>query len=138
MKKTIGILLGAIVLISALIASKEEPKKTPQVGASGFTKEQTDALKNEEPLFAEINPSTGEVLRVIVISQENIDTGKWGNPNNWIRTSKSGVIKKNGASIGDFYDFSRDAFISPKTFEDQIFDEATAQWKTPKKSATTT
>ena len=36
--------------------------------------------------FAEID-SDNIVQRVIVISQENIDTGNWGNPSNWIQTS---------------------------------------------------
>ena len=36
--------------------------------------------------FAEIN-SDNIVTRVLVIEQEEIDTGNWGSPDNWIQTS---------------------------------------------------
>ena len=69
--------------------------------------------------FAEID-SDNIVQRVIVISQENIDTGNWGNPSSWIQTSynthggkhydqqrveDSGVaLRYNYAGIGYTYD----------------------------------
>tara|TARA_Y100000310_G_C20491356_1_gene719381 strand:+ start:169 stop:840 length:672 start_codon:yes stop_codon:yes gene_type:complete len=44
-------------------------------------------MKADENRFAEINED-GIVLRVLKVTQEFIDTGKLGNPENWIKTSK--------------------------------------------------
>jgi len=82
--------------------------------------------------FAEIDVN-GNVLRVIVAEQDFIDSGKVGEPKNWIQTSyntsegqhKLGgtPLRKNYAGIGFKYDKTRDAFIPPKPFESFVFDE---------------
>ena len=38
----------------------------------------------------------------------------------WIQTSYNGIIRKNYAGIGFFYDKSKDAFISPKPYNSWI------------------
>ena len=96
--------------------------------------------------FAEID-SDNIVQRVIVISQENIDTGNWGNPSNWIQTSyntrggkhydqdgveDSGVaLRYNFAGSGYTYDADKDAFIPPKPYPSWTLVEATCNWEAP-------
>ena len=80
--------------------------------------------------FAEIN-SDNIVQRVLVIDQETVNTGAWGNPSNWIQTSYNTIggvhyapnshtpdggvaLRKNYAGKGYTYDKTRDAFIAPK------------------------
>lgn len=62
--------------------------------------------------FAEIDQN-GIVLRIIVIDQSSINTGLWGNPQNWIQTSLDGSLRKNFAGKGYFYDRTNDIFIPP-------------------------
>ena len=96
--------------------------------------------------FAEID-SDNIVTKVIVISQENIDSGNWGNPSNWIQTSyntrggkhydqdgveDSGVaLRYNYAGSGYTYDADKDAFIAPKPYPSWTLVEATCQWEAP-------
>ena len=88
----------------------------------------------------------GIVETVHVVEQDYIDSGKLGDPNNWIQTSyntRGGVhyapnsnepdggiaLRKNFASIGDTYDQIRDAFISPDPYPSWELDEDTTSWK---------
>jgi hypothetical protein len=97
--------------------------------------------------FAEIN-SEKIVQRVLVVEQEFIDTGKLGDPENWIQTSyntRAGVhyapnsntpdggvaLRKNYAGVGYTYDTTRDAFIPPKPYPSWTLDEDTCQWEPP-------
>ena len=97
--------------------------------------------------FAEID-GDGIVQRVIVIEQNVLDSGNWGDPSNWIQTSyntRGGVhyapnsnapddgiaLRKNYAGTGYTYDSTRDAFIPPKEFPSWILDEDTCQWDPP-------
>jgi hypothetical protein len=96
--------------------------------------------------FAEIDENN-IVLRVIAISQENVDTGKWGNPETWVQTSyntyggkhydqerveDSGVaLRYNYAHKGCTYDTTRDAFIAPQPFPSWTLSEETCQWVCP-------
>jgi|TARA_R110000796_G_scaffold126633_2_gene241497 hypothetical protein len=96
--------------------------------------------------FAEVD-AENIVQRVIVISQENINSGNWGNPSSWIQTSynthggkhydqegveDSGVaLRYNYAGEGYTYDTTRDAFIAPKPYPSWTLVEATCQWEAP-------
>ena len=81
------------------------------------------------------------VTEVIVIEQDVLNTGLWGDPTQWVQTSYNtygGVhqlggipLRKNYAGIGYTYDSERDAFISPKPFESWILDEDTCLWSSP-------
>ena len=83
----------------------------------------------------------GVVERVIVASQEFIDSGAVGNPETWIKTSYNtfaGVhklggtpLRKNFAGVGYTYDKERDAFIPPKPFESWYLDEEKCIWMPP-------
>jgi hypothetical protein len=92
--------------------------------------EAPDTKKAEpvETTFAEID-AQGTVLRVIVADQDFIDSGRVGDPKNWIETSPT--IRKNPAGKGYTYDKTLDAFIPPKTASTTIFDSAKAQWIAP-------
>jgi hypothetical protein len=89
-----------------------------------------DPMANEVSYFAEVNAS-GTVERVIVITQAQINTGRWGDPSKWVQTSEKGTIRKNMASPGDTYDSGRDAFINPKASSTMIFSEEKARWEYP-------
>jgi hypothetical protein len=88
--------------------------------------------------FAQIDENN-IVVRVLVIEQDVIDTGMFGDPKSWIRTSyntsggihsydQSKALRKNFAGIGYTYDPVRDAFIPPKPSGDFILDENSCTW----------
>ena len=94
--------------------------------------------------FAKIDKD-GIVQRVIVIEQDVLDSGNWGDPSNWVQTSyntRGGVhyapnshepdggvaLRKNYAGKGYTYDQTRDAFIPPKPFPSWILNEDTCNW----------
>lgn len=89
--------------------------------------------------FAKVE--NGIVTQVIVIDQETLNTGLWGDPASWIQTSyntQSGKhtaggpgLRKNFAGIGFTYDAQRDAFIPPKTFDSWVLNEETCLWEAP-------
>lgn len=89
--------------------------------------------------FAKIE--NGVVTQVIVIDQETLNTGHWGDPSLWVQTSyntSAGVhrlggtpLRKNYAGIGYTYDSSRDAFIPPKPFASWVINESTCNWDAP-------
>ena len=49
----------------------------------------------------------------------------------WKQTSYNGNFRKRYACIGDTYDASRDAFISPKPYASWVLDEDTCLWQAP-------
>ena len=90
--------------------------------------------------FAKIDENN-TVKEVIVIEQDVVDTGLFGDPSSWIQTSYNtcgGVhklggtpLRKNYAGIGYTYDSTRDAFISPKPFASWILNEDTCLYEAP-------
>jgi hypothetical protein len=89
--------------------------------------------------FAKVE--NGIVTQVIVIEQDVLNTGHWGDPASWVQTSYNthgGVhanggtpLRKNFAGIGYTYDAGRDAFIAPKPFASWVLDESTCLWEAP-------
>jgi hypothetical protein len=89
--------------------------------------------------FAKVE--NGIVTQVIVIDQETLNTGHWGDPALWVQTSyntMAGVhklggtpLRKNYAGIGFTYDKERDAFIPAKPHASWTLDEETCTWKAP-------
>ena len=89
--------------------------------------------------FAKVE--NGIVTQVIVIEQDVLDTGHWGNPALWIQTSyntRGGQhilggtpLRKNYAGAGYTYDSERDAFIPPQPYASWVLDETTCQWQAP-------
>ena len=99
------------------------------------------------PHFAQINENN-EVVKVLVVKQEYINSGSLGNPSKWIQTSYNtqagkhydpitqeeddGVaLRKNFAGIGYTYDKSRDAFIPPQPYPSWPLDEEMCVWVCP-------
>lgn len=96
--------------------------------------------------FAQLN-SKNIVTQVIVIEQETLNTGLWGDPDRWLQTSYNtlgGVhygpdglpdggiaLRKNYAGIGFLYDPIRDAFIPPKPFPSWVLIEESCLWTAP-------
>ena len=90
--------------------------------------------------FAKINKDN-IVEQVIVIDQEQIYSGSWGDPSLWLQTSYNTVggihktggtpFRKNYAGIGYTYDKNRDAFIPPQTFPSWSLNEETCLWESP-------
>ena len=89
--------------------------------------------------FAKVE--NGIVTQVIVIDQETLNTGHWGDPASWVQTSyntSAGVhtqggtpLRKNYAGIGYSYDAGRDAFIPPKPYASWVLNETTCLWGAP-------
>ena len=90
--------------------------------------------------FAQIDENN-IVTQVIVIEQDVVDTGLFGDPTSWIQTSyntSGGVhllggtpLRKNYAGIGYTYDSTRDAFIPPKPFNSWTLNESSCLWEAP-------
>lgn len=96
--------------------------------------------------FAQIDENN-VVVQVLVIDQDSINTGHWGDPSSWIQTSyntREGIhygpngqpddgipLRKNYAGINYTYDKERDAFIPPKMYKNWILDEDKCIWIPP-------
>ena len=90
--------------------------------------------------FAQID-GNNIVTQVLVIEQDVIDTGLFGDPASWIQTSyntRGGIhtlggtpLRKNYAGVGYTYNASRDAFIPPKPFASWTLNEDTCLWEAP-------
>lgn len=89
--------------------------------------------------FAKVE--NGTVTQVIVIEQDVLNLGHWGDPAGWVQTSYNthgGVhanggtpLRKNFAGIGYIYDSERDAFYAPQPFASWILDDDTCVWQAP-------
>ena len=82
----------------------------------------------------------GIVTEVLVIDQDVIDTGLFGDPALWVQTSyntfggqhpEGRPLRKNYASVGYTYDSVRDAFIPPSPFPSWTLNEDTCLWDAP-------
>ena len=90
--------------------------------------------------FAQIDENNN-VIQVLVIEQDVVDSGLFGDPKSWIQTSYNtygGVhrldgtpLRKNYAGCGYKYDPVRDAFIPPKPFDSWVLNEDSCQWESP-------
>lgn len=90
--------------------------------------------------FAQIDENN-IVTQVLVIEQDVVDTGLFGDPKSFVQTSyntQGGVhklggtpLRKNYAGIGYTYDKTRDAFIPPKPFNSWVLVEDTCLWEAP-------
>ena len=90
--------------------------------------------------FAQIDENN-VVTRVLVIEQDVVDSGLFGEPSSFVQTSYNthgGVhtlngtpLRKNYAGIGYTYDAGRDAFIPPQLFASWILNEDTCLWDAP-------
>ena len=99
--------------------------------------------------FALINDDD-VVVNVLVIADEELQTGAWGDPSRWVRCSyntrrgvyytpntntpdpdQSKSFRKNFPSVGAKYDRSRDAFINPKPHDSWVLNEFTCDWEPP-------
>jgi hypothetical protein len=89
--------------------------------------------------FAKVE--NGIVTQVLVIEQDVVNTGLFGDPKSWVQTSyntQGGVhrlggtpLRKNYAGIGFAYDKQRDAFIPPRPFNSWVLNEDTCNWQAP-------
>lgn len=88
--------------------------------------------------FAKVE--NGIVTEVLVIGQDVIDTGLFGDPSLFVQTSyntqggqhpEGRPLRKNFAGVGFTYDAGRDAFIPPQPFPSWLLDEETCLWGAP-------
>ena len=79
--------------------------------------------------FAQVDKD-GIVQQVIIIDQDTLDTGLFGDVTNWVETVEDGSIRKQYASIGYTYDKVNDIFISPQPFPSFSLD-SNFDWKPP-------
>ena len=82
----------------------------------------------------------GIVTEVLVIEQDVIDTGLFGDPVLFVQTSyntrggqhpEGRPLRKNFAGVGFTYDAERDAFIPPQPFPSWLLNEETCLWDAP-------
>jgi hypothetical protein len=82
----------------------------------------------------------GVVTEVLVIEQDVIDAGAFGDPALWVQTSyntyggqhpEGRPLRKNYAGIGFTYDAVRDAFYAPQPFASWTLNEDTCLWNAP-------
>ena len=82
----------------------------------------------------------GIVTEVLVIEQDVIDSGLFGDPSLWVQTSyntyggqhpEGRPLRKNYAGIGYTYDPVRDAFIPPQPYPSWVLNEETCLWEAP-------
>ena len=80
------------------------------------------------------------VVDVIVAEQDVIDSGLFGNPNDWIQTSfntrryqhpEGRPLRGTFAGIGYSYDKEKDIFIPPQPYPSWILDMGILEWKPP-------
>lgn len=87
------------------------------------------------------------VISVLVIEQEMVNTGLFGDPELFVQTSyntRGGIhygqdglpdgglaLRKNYAGIGYKFDRVRDAFISPQDYPSWTLNEFSCQWEPP-------
>ncbi len=88
--------------------------------------------------FAKVE--NGIVTQVIVVEQDVLNTGAFGDPASWVQTSynthggqhpEGRPLRKNYAGIGMIYDSVRDAFYAPQPFPSWTLDDATCTWQPP-------
>jgi hypothetical protein len=101
----------------------------------------------------------GIVTEVLVIEQDVLNTGAWGNPSEFVQTSFNTLLgdyklgsdittklalkssgtkadrdarnRKNFAGVGYIYDAKRDAFYEPQPYKSWVLDELTCLWQAP-------
>ena len=82
----------------------------------------------------------GIVTEVLVIEQDVIDTGAFGDPSLWVQTSyntyggqhpEGRPLRKNYAGVGYTYDTVRDAFYAPQPFASWTLNDDTCLWNAP-------
>lgn len=95
LRKIFFLLLGGGFVLAAATSIRPEPAELPV----------------EESLFAEIDKD-GNVLRVIVVSEEVINSGLFGDPANWVRTYADGRHRGKYTGKGDVYDRDLDIFAT--------------------------
>ena len=95
--------------------------------------------------FAKVE--NGIVTQVLVIEQEQINTGNWGEPNTWFQTSYNtrgnvhygedgnpdgGIaVRGNYAAKGMIYDTENDVFYIQKPYPSWILNKNTWVWEAP-------
>ena len=86
--------------------------------------------------FAKVE--NGVVTSVIVIDQETLNLGHWGDPALWVQTSyrtsggqhpEGKPLRRNYAGIGMLYDGV--GFYAPSPYPSWTKDDATYQWSAP-------
>ncbi|SVA11913.1 uncharacterized protein METZ01_LOCUS64767 [marine metagenome] len=90
--------------------------------------------------FAKIDENN-VVVQVLVVEQDFINTGRLGDPADWIQTSYNTYhgehvlggtpLRQNYAGVGYTYDAERDAFLPPKPFASWLLDESIHDWMPP-------
>ena len=78
--------------------------------------------------FAQVDDNN-VVLQVIVIEQEELNKGHWGDPAKWIQTSYNNNIRGRFAGVGFTYDPVVDEFIPPSPGDGWTWNGETGRWE---------
>jgi hypothetical protein len=80
--------------------------------------------------FAKLNKDN-IVVDLIKSEQDFINSGRVGDSFLWVQTSYNNNFRRKYASIGDTYDKTKDAFISPQPYASWTLNEETYLWECP-------
>ena len=88
--------------------------------------------------FAKVE--NGIVTQVIVVEQDVLNTGLWGDPSLWVQTSYNTIggqhpegrpLRGNYAGIGFIYDKTNDVFYAPQPYPSWTIATPTWTWTPP-------
>ena len=79
--------------------------------------------------FAKIDKDN-KVVQVVVAEQDFINSGAVGDSFNWVQTSYNNEFRNKFAVVGDTYDKTKDAFVSPQLYASWTLD-SDGNWQPP-------
>jgi hypothetical protein len=82
------------------------------LGAIVTLNQETAPLPPEELTYYAKIDDTNTVIEVIVADKTFIDSGKVGDPKQWVQTFQESPLKGKYAGKGDLFDIKKDKFIS--------------------------
>lgn len=140
LKHIIGYILFIVSVSCLLYLASPLQQPTPDDDFGGpVLPDQSNPSAQQAQLdtFAELDEN-GVVLRVIVVTQEVIDSGRFGDPLNWAQTSTDKKHGKNYAGIGYKYDKKIKDFIPKKPDNAIEYSTYTGEWILPTTTAPST
>lgn len=91
------------------------------------------AHAQQPTLFAQVDPNTGLVTRVLVIDQATINTGNWGDPSTFHQTwvAPTALQTKNYPGSGYTWNAGFNCFQEPQPYPDWTLNNTTCRWTPP-------
>ena len=130
MKSHISTIAGIIILtVGVYLVTQLPSSEQVNLGADLITIEGNLTSKGMEYQYARLDKNN-IVIEVIAMTQDELDSGKYGSSKSLVLASHETLGQKNlqFAGIGYSYDRTTGVFTPPKTKETEIFDSAKWEW----------